>query len=380
MILGIDASNIRVGGGINHLSKLLQTFDPVKYGFKKIVCWAPSSTLENIEDRSWLKKYSDPRMDKNIFYNVLWKSIALHKLVKKTKCDILFVPGGTFIINFKPVVTMSQNLLPFVWQEIFRYRELSVLIKLILLRILQTYSFRKANGTIFLTQYAKNLTCKVTGTLKGKTVVISHGIDERFFQHLSLQNSISKYNHENPFRLIYVSTIEPYKHQWHVAEAVAKLHSKGYPLLLDLIGSAKPVALKRLQKTMRKIDPAGTHIRYGGSVPHSQIHLFYSKADVAIFASSCETFGQILLEGMASGVPTACSQISSMVEIVGDAAIYFHPEDPVSIASAIEMLIGSSELREKKAHAAFQKAQQFSWERCTDETFRFLAEVAKEHM
>ena len=380
MILGIDASNIRVGGGLTHLSELLQTFDPIKHGFKKIFCWASSPTLASIEDRPWLVKNSIHNINRNILYHTFWKSTELNKLAKKAKCDILFVPSGTFFTNFRPIVTMSQNLLPFDLKELFRYRLSLMMMKFIMLRLLQTYSFRKANGTIFLTQFAKNSTCKVTGTLKGKTPIIPHGIDERFFQHLIHQNKISNYSHENPFRLIYVSTIEPYKHQWHVAKAVAKLRAKGYSIVLDFIGSAKPAILKRLQKTIRKVDPDGTYIRYVGPVPHCQIQLYYSKADIAIFASSCETFGQILLEGMASGVPTACSKMSSMKEIIGDAAVYFHPENPESIVSAIERYIGSSELRAKKAQIGYQKAKQFSWQRCADETFSFLAEVAKEHM
>ncbi len=87
----------------------------------------------------------------------------------------------------------------------------------------------------------------------------------------------------------------------------------------------------------------------------------------------------ILLEGMAAGLPIACSDRGPMPEVLGDAGVYFNPEDPASIAKAIRHLIESPELREQKAQAAFQRAQQYSWARCAEETFGFLVCVLDEH-
>ncbi len=84
----------------------------------------------------------------------------------------------------------------------------------------------------------------------------------------------------------------------------------------------------------------------------------------------------ILLEGMASGLPIACSDRGPMPEVLGDAGVYFDPEDVGSIRRAIQQLIVSPELRSEKAQAAFERICGYSWRRCADETFGFLAEVA----
>ena len=65
MILGIDASNIRVGGGLTHLKEILRSVDIEKHDIEKIVIWSSENTLNEIEERHWLKKCSEPVMAKN---------------------------------------------------------------------------------------------------------------------------------------------------------------------------------------------------------------------------------------------------------------------------------------------------------------------------
>ncbi len=83
----------------------------------------------------------------------------------------------------------------------------------------------------------------------------------------------------------------------------------------------------------------------------------------------------ILTETMAAGLPVACSNRGPMPEILGDAGVYFDPEDPQSITTALQRLIASPELRTQLASASFAAAQQYTWRRCADETFHFLAEA-----
>ena len=86
----------------------------------------------------------------------------------------------------------------------------------------------------------------------------------------------------------------------------------------------------------------------------------------------------ILLEGMASGLPVASSSRGPMREVLGDAGAYFDPEDPPTIARALRELMESPELRTTVANASFERAKAYSWRRCTDETFGFLTGVAAE--
>lgn len=380
MNLGIDGANIRSGGGVTHLVELLRAANPIAFGFDRVVVWSSQATLAQLEERPWLLKVPEPLLESHYLPCALWQSYYLSERVKNECCDLLFVPGGSFVTKFRPVVTMSQNLLPFEWPELLRFSASPTTFRLMMLRWVQLRSFKRAQGTIFLTRYARNIVLRASdGLLHGYTAIVPHGIDERFFIQPRFQKSICEYSEERPFRLLYVSIVDTYKHQWHLAEAVASLRAEGFPVVLDLIGPAYPPALRRLQQTLRRVDPKGGVIRYRGAVPYQELHNHYASVDLCVFASSCENMPNILLEGMAAGLPTACSDRGSMPEVFRNGGVYFNPENPTSIANAIRHLLESPELRAEKAQVAYELAQQYSWNRCADETFGFLRQVAVEN-
>jgi glycosyltransferase involved in cell wall biosynthesis len=373
--IGIDATNIRIGGGVTHLVELLRAAQPAEHGIDRIVVWGSTQTLAALEDWPWLSKCNPPALDKGLLQRTLWQRFSLSRDAHDEGCDILFVPGGSYAGNFHPVVTMNQNLLPFEMRELLRFGWSLTTIKMLILRWVQSRSYHRVDGLILLTQYAKDAVLKVTGALVCKTIVIPHGIHNRFFNPHRVQLSLNSYSPQHPFQILYVSTVDVYKHQWHVAEAVAILRSEGLPLALNLVGPAYPPALKRLKVTLSNLDPDGDFIIYKGAVPHDQLNVHYAAADLCVFASSCENMPNILLEGMASGLPIACSNRGPMPEILGDGGLYFDPEKPQDIATAIKRLIVSPELREEKSSAAFALVQQYSWQRCADETFTFLSTI-----
>ena len=79
MIIGIDASNIRIGGGVHHLFEILRLADPVVHNFSKIIVWASNSTLNQIEDREWLVKMHIPVFESHFIYRLLWQRIDLSR-------------------------------------------------------------------------------------------------------------------------------------------------------------------------------------------------------------------------------------------------------------------------------------------------------------
>ncbi len=375
--IGIDAANLRGGGGVTHLVELLRAAQPEQWGIERIVLWGGRTTLKAVDDRPWLEKRNPPELDKGLLQRTLWQRFVLSKAAREAGCDVLFVPGGSYAGSFHPVVTMSRNMLPFEFGELKRYGWSLFTFKMLLLRLTQSRSYQKADGLIFLTDYARKFVLSITGKLQGKIRTIPHGLNPRFTQAPKLQRSISNYDNNNPFRVLYVSIIDQYKHQWHVVEAVAALRQQGFPVALDLVGPAYPPALKRLNETIDRVDSARDWVNYHGAIPFNELHLCYSQADLGLFASSCENMPNILLETMAAGLPIACSNRGPMPEILGGAGVFFDPEKPKDIARSARGLIESPELRSELAHLSCQRAQQYSWKRCADETFQFLVAVTQ---
>jgi len=379
MILGIDAFNIRAGGGLTHIVELLRAADPKIHGFDKVFIWGCAETLSKIEERDWLVKFNVEPLNRGLIFRILWEKFRVRKLAKEVNCSILFVPGGSDASGFKPLVTMSQNLLPFEWRELARYGVSLNAAKFLILRWSQVRSFRNANGVIFLTKYAQTTVLKITGDLYGKSIIIPHGISPRFFSSPRVQKPYVDFSRSKPCRLLYVSAIDLYKHQWNVVEAVAKLRSTGIPVVLDLVGPPGE-GIPTLNKALNKFDSNRNFINYSGAIPYETLNKIYTEVDIGVFASSCENMPNILLEGMASGLPIACSEMGPMPEILGEAGTYFNPEDIQSIADALFKLIKSHKLRQEAAYLAYDRAQIYAWKRCADTTFNFLAQIGANHI
>jgi glycosyltransferase involved in cell wall biosynthesis len=375
MRLGIDASNVRAGGGLTHLVELLRAARPLDYGIDQVLVWGGGRTIKELPVRPWLTARHEPLLDGPLPSRVYWQNIRFPKLAKNT-CDILFFPGGIYLGNFRPYVVMSQNLLPFAnipHRHIFS-RHYS---RMRLLRFSQSISFRKADGLIFLTNFAYADVMRVIKKIKGEVKIIPHGVSQSFVSPPRIQRPIDSYSFETPFSLLYISYIALYKHHAEVINAVSQLRKEGLPIKLNMAGGGSPFTLQHLDAVIKNFDPNKEFLIYRGSIAYQDMMRIYQEADMFVFASSCETISMPLIEAMAGGLPIACSDRGPMPEVLGDAGAYFNPEDPEDIANSLRKLIRSTSLRSRYAQAAYERAKGYSWEQCAKTTFGFLAEVAR---
>jgi len=377
LVLGIDASNIRSGGGLTHLAQVLGASAPHESGFRRVVVWADAHTLAALPEAEWLVKAHEPALGRSSTGRALWRETQLPRRLRDAGAHVLLAPGGTLPRRLAcPAVTMSQNLLPFDRREAARMGLATSLFRHRILRWLQGASFLRASGVIFLTHYARRFVAQqLEGPLPPVTV-IPHGVEARFRREPAEQRPIAAYSPEKPFRFLYVSVVHLYKHQWHVAEAVGRLRAEGLPVAVDFVGPAWRPALHKLQRTINAWDPERRYIRYRGPVPFDQLHTCYHGADAFIFASTCENMPNILLEAQAAGLPIACSNKEPMLGMLGDGGAYFDPEDPESVEHALLWLLADPGRRLRCARIAHHRAQVYSWPRCARETLNFVASVA----
>ena len=378
-VLAIDASNIRAGGGITHLSQFLSHLNLEGSMFSEVIVWSNNNTLLKLPDKPWLKKETNRLLNGNLFMRIYWQAARLTKSLIQYKCDLLFVPGGTFTSSFSPVVTMHQNLIPFEKKEIFRNGLSLMTLKWLLLRYTQNKSFMKSNGIIFLSEYSMEHLPQGSLLDSIQAQIIPHGIEERFFKEPSKQNSIDHYSNINPYRIIYVSTIDFYKHQWNLALAVQRLKEEGLPVQLEFYGSANPKALKKLTKVINQVNTYDEKdfVFYKGEASFDEIEKLYFSSDLTAFCSSCETFGQIVLEKMASGTPLICSNMSSLPEIVKDGALLMNPLDIEDVYNGLKKIICSKEVRTRLSIRASEIAGNYSWYKTSQQTLNFFEEIIK---
>ena len=371
-VIGIDASNLLEGGGLTHLQELLQHSNPISNNFDKIIIWGSSKTLCKICDQYWIEKKSSIFLNGNLFFRLIWRVFFCKFEYKKYNCSILFTPGGSDSSGFKPMVTMCRNMLPFEKDQALMFGFGLKYIKFLLLKYFQSKSFLKANGLIFLTNYASSIVHEIVPTLGNKSVIIPHGISRRFF--IEPRKHINAFDALNKCKIIYVSKTDPYKHHLNVVKAVYMLNLENYHVELNLIGPRGSSANK-VDLLIKKLDPNNQYLKNLGKVDYESLNSFYKSSDISIFASSCENMPNILLESMASGLPIACSNFGPMPEILRDNAIYFNPNSVHEIYSSISRLINSKKLRSQLASSSYLLANSYSWEKCALDTFNYLNRV-----
>jgi glycosyltransferase involved in cell wall biosynthesis len=177
---------------------------------------------------------------------------------------------------------------------------------------------------------------------------------------------------------LYVSPILEYKHQTEVVQAIKALRDQGVNIELTLAGGGGQRAIKILSKLLAELDPQRSFVKVLDFIPNAEIAGLIAESDLFVFASSCETFGIALLEAMTIGIPIACSNRSSLPDTLKDGGEYFDPQEPTSIAQAIDRLIKDPAKRAQRAARAKVLATQYSWARCAQETWQFIVQTYRD--
>jgi len=369
VVVGIDASRIRSGGGIAHLLGILYAGDPSVHAINKVHVWSYKLLLDMLPDTPWLIKHNPPELEHTLIHQVWWQFRSLPREARRNNCDVLFAADAATVCGFRPSVVMSQDMLAYEQGQMRHYGLSATRLRLILIRFIQTRAMKRANGVIFLSNYATRIIQRATGELRCISI-IPHGVGETFRDTKSVRDWAG--NESREIRCLYVSIAAMYKHQWVVVKAIGDLRRRGHKVKLLLVGGGTGRAQRLMDEAIAEADPQGEFIETIDFVPHGEIAGLLTKADIFVFASSCENMPITLLEAMAAGLPIACSDRGPMPEILEGSGVYFDPESSASISAAIEKIISNRELRISIARRAKELSKQYSWARCANETWEFL--------
>ena len=375
MILGINACRARSGGAIAHLVGILQELDPTEFGISNVRVWSHATLLAALPEGPWLVKHHPPELEQSMLHQLWWERFSLPGELRKAGCSILLNVDAGSVCRFRPAITMSRDMLSYEPGEIERYGISKARLRLIVLRYVQNVSLKAADRTVFLTRYAARIIQQSCGPLRN-IAYIPHGVGAGF-QAIEPHHAWPMAR-ERPIRCLYISNALPYKHQWNVVKAVAQLRQRGFDLQLELVGGGEGKAQARLDAQIAVSDPHHAFVTQREFVPQHTLPELLVQADLFVFASSCENMPNTLVEAMAAELPIACSGRGPMPEVLKDGGVYFDPEDPDSIAAAIEDLIAHPSKRARLAARAKDLSRQYSWARCARETFSLIAQTAEQ--
>ena len=212
-----------------------------------------------------------------------------------------------------------------------------------------------------------------------KIDVIHNAIDERFGIQPSEEHVVrvrERYQLNEGF-VLYAGNIKPHKNLERLIEAFSEVRRQGLDALKLLIIGDEISKLQALRRAVHRYK-LHKYVRFLGYVPDETLAVLYRLASVFVFPSLYEGFGLPPLEAMASGTPVVTSNVSSLPEVVGDAAILVDPYDSMSIADGILRLLTNEELRTEMRTRGFARAQAYSWERSIRRIREIYGQVARQ--
>jgi glycosyltransferase involved in cell wall biosynthesis len=201
---------------------------------------------------------------------------------------------------------------------------------------------------------------------------------EEFSFPADIQRVLDRYRIHYPY-LLYVGRTNPQKNIPRLVEACAVLRGEiqDHPIYRDLrlliIGDeiSRYPALRHAVIHSRVEDA----VRFLGFVPIDTLRAFYQAASAFVFPSLYEGFGLPPLEAMACGTPVVCSNVSSLPEVVGDAAEIVNPENVFDIARGMREVLLDQPRRRGLVERGFEQARRFSWERTAQQVLDAYQEV-----
>lgn len=293
-----------------------------------------------------------------------WTQTRLPRDLYRYKPDVLFMPIQQ-IPFLRPkklkIVAVVHDLAFHIYPEQFTYKDW------MLQHVFTAYVARKADKIIAVSQATAGDIEKYYGRTENVHVV-HHGLDHAFFtSQESASADTSEVVPARPY-LLYVGQIQPRKNLIRLIQAFEILHEKEKDLKLVIAGSHGwlngPIYRYINQSPVRE------NIIQAGRVGDDELRSLYSHAEVFVLPSLYEGFGMPILEAMACGCPVVTSNVSSMPEIAGNAAVLMDPKSVESIAAGIQE---ARKKRRELIELGLERVKEISWEKTVWQTSTLLS-------
>jgi glycosyltransferase involved in cell wall biosynthesis len=222
---------------------------------------------------------------------------------------------------------------------------------------------RRATRVLTVSESSKRDILRFVDADPAKIDVIYNSYDERFGLEPREEDVVrlrERYQLQDRF-VLYAGTVKPHKNLERLIEAFHLVRQQGFDdLKLVMIGDeiSKYAALRRAVHTHQ----LHKYVRFLGFLPEETLAIMYRLAGLFVFPSLYEGFGLPPLEAMASGTPVVTSNLSSLPEVVGDAAVLVDPYDPQAIADGMYRVLSDPALQADLKQKGLLRARQFSWE------------------
>ncbi|NJN85064.1 MAG: glycosyltransferase family 4 protein [Leptolyngbyaceae cyanobacterium SL_7_1] len=290
------------------------------------------------------------------FDRLVWTQFQLPRIYKALNSSLLFspIPEAPLAAGCRSIVTV-HDLIPLRFPK--RTSPLTYYCRYYIPQILQ---------------HAQHVICNSSATAKdvidyfgipaSKITPIPMAYDAQHFQPLPTTE-----NH--PPYFFYIGRHDPYKNLHRLIAAFAQI--KGDGLELWIAGSSDPRYTPSLQTQTEELGIA-PRVKFLDYVTYDRLPGLMGGAIALVFPSLWEGFGFPILEAMACGTAVITSNLASMPEVAGDAAILVDPYNVQELSTAMQQLMDDPQMRSQLETAGLARATQFSWQKTGHQTAELL--------
>lgn len=302
------------------------------------------------------------------------EQLKLPGILKKERLDLVHFPHFNVPIFYKkPFVVTIHDLT----HTLIPGKSKSRTHKRLAYNLVMRSVIKSAKKIIAVSRSTKNEIVNYFQIPENKIEVIYEAVGSNFkminkddaFKYVSRRFGITK-----PY-ILFVGVWRRYKNLHNLVAAFEKLLSRGLDLQLVLAGEADPYYPEITYHVSRL--PAGQagktyqgSIKTLGRVSDDDLVYLYNAANLYVLPSISEGFGLTALEAASCGVPIVCSDIPTLREVMGTAAVYFDPMNVANMAEVLESILKSPVKTEELANAGLRRAQHFTWKKTAEQTIK----------
>jgi glycosyltransferase involved in cell wall biosynthesis len=361
----INALHAKTGGGVTYLKNILPLIS-ANSDFELHLCIHEDQQdiLPELSDNISMHTLNF----KQGFWRLpLWEQIGVPRLARKIGADVTFSPANYGPFFAPNSVIMLRNALGVAFVE----RRPVKLAYWLLVSAGTLISMITCRRAIAVSKYARDSNFgPLSGFLRNRFNVIPHGVSAVY----SPPDSGS----DRQDFVLAVSDIYVQKNLKNLLHAFVILRSDKPDIKLKIAGRFVDEDYYRDLKVIIAEKGLQGNVEFLGGVYDAALVNLYRRCAVFVFPSTVETFGNPLIEAMASGAPIACSNSTAMPEVAGGAALYFNPKNVDDMAAVIGRLLADRELCHDLSAKALARAKNYSWEKTAECTLDVLYQAVPE--
>ena len=373
----VNALAAVVGGGATSLRPLVSALPAVDGGRHsyEIVARADLAAAADFPDpRVSVVGLRQRSLAERLYHEQVWLPLR----ARRTRADaILTISSPPVFASPVPQAVMFRNALPFQPDAYKDYRGVERA-RCAALRTLGIAGARAAQKVVFISRAQRDLILPQLHLPADRTACVYLGRSLEFNptarEHAA--ETLDRYGIRQPY-LLTVSQFYKYKKLVELVEAFAIAIPK-LPPDASLVLAGAEIERDYAARVHGAIGRTGlgSRIKLVGAVPHKDLPALYAAASIFAFTSTCESFPNILVEAMASGVPTLASSDGPMGELGGDGAGQFDPRSATDMAERITELWNDPAARRRLSVRGPARAAVFSWEATARGLLDLLEEIA----